>query len=50
MNTIRYNDYIETVQKRALKIILGTKYITYESALAALRIPTLKEPRYHQIC
>ena len=44
------NDELETVQKRALKIILGIKYVTYDSALAALQIPTLKERRYQLMC
>ena len=44
------NDELEAVQKRALKIILGIKYVTYDSALVALQIPILKEQRYQLMC
>ena len=47
VHNIKYlNDEIKTVHERALQIILRTKDVIYESALAALRITTIKERIY----
>ena len=40
---------LERVQKSALKIILGDKYVSYENALKVLKLQTLKERR-EELC
>jgi len=40
-----FSDDLQAVQERAIKIILGLKYDTY--ATATLKIPTLRERRFH---
>ena len=38
---------LERVQKRAVKIILGRSYTTYEEALSTLQLPTLSQHHSH---
>ena len=40
---------LERVQKSALKIILGDKYVSYENALKVLKLQSLKERR-EELC
>ena len=43
--TQKCEDSLERVQKSALKIILGDKYISYENALKVMKLQSLKERR-----
>ena len=44
--TVKQSNDIESIQKRACKIIIGfNSYTTYENALELLKIPTLKSRR-----
>ena len=45
--TIQNQNYLERVQKVALKIILKEKYKSYENALNFLELDTLKQRRIH---
>ena len=45
--TIKQQDMIERIQKRAMKIILGQNYDTYASSLTICDLDTLAERRRH---
>jgi len=45
--TVKQQDMIERIQKRATKIILGPRYDTYEDSLIICNLKTLEERRRH---
>ena len=49
-NIEHLSEDLEAIQKRAVKVILGPKYNSYEAALSTLRLPTLRDRRLQLMC